>query len=62
VLPFPALAAALDRASVRCVTIGVVGVNLWARSAHDARLRLFLASHEQALRGLITEDERPGKA
>ena len=31
---FPALAAALDEAKVRYVTIGVSGANLWARSGH----------------------------
>lgn len=33
-LPFPALAAAFVAASVRYVTIGVAGVNFWARSGH----------------------------
>lgn len=56
------LAAALDRARVRYVVIGVAGANYWARSGHTVSAagrekdRLFLASHAEALRSLIDEE------
>lgn len=61
--PLPALAAALNHAAVRYVTIGVSGANLWARSGHtifatrDHDLFLPLDA-ENALRAWAAADAR----